>query len=288
VSAEVGRLEALLSRFRPESDISRLNAAAGQGSVTVSADTLAVLSRAVEFSRRCAGWFDVTIAPLVALWQQARQAERAPDPAEIERVLPLVNCDDLELDPAASAARLRQAGQAVDLGGIAKGYTGDRIVELLRRLGVTSAFSNLGGNVVTIGAKPDGLPWQIGIQHPRAEDGLIGAVSVVDESAVTSGDYQRYFTDQDGRRHHHILSPTTGYPAESGLISVTILTPESLAADALSTAVFVAGKEKGLELLGRLERTEAILVEADQRICLTQGLRGRFRAAEGVRVTYVD
>lgn len=288
VRAEVDRLEGLLSRFRPESDISRLNAAAGQGRVTVHPETVDVLTRAAELSRLSAGSFDITIAPLVALWQAARKSQRPPDESDIRRVLPLVTWRDLELDPESLCAGLRRVGQAVDLGGIGKGYAGDRLVDLLRGCGIGSAFSNLGGNVVTVGARPDGSPWQVGIQHPRREGELIGAVGVVNESVVTSGDYQRYYTDSGGRRWHHILSPVTGYPAESGWISVTIVARCSLVADALSTAVFVAGKEKGLDLLGRQDGIGAILVEADQRICLTLGLQARFRAAEGVQVATVE
>jgi len=146
--------------------------------------------------------------------------------------------------------------------------------------GIASAYSNLGGNVVTVGAKPDGSPWHIGIQHPRQENGLIGAVSVVNQTVVTSGDYQRYFTDSQGKRHHHILDPTTGYPAESGLISVSIVTDKSVAADALSTILFVAGMEKGLEFLSSFPQTEAILVDSNLQVYVTQGLRCRFQVKE--------
>jgi thiamine biosynthesis lipoprotein len=185
-------------------------------------------------------------------------------------------------------AGLGNAGQSVDLGGIGKGYAGDRILEVFKEFDISSAYSNLGGNVVTVGAKPDGSPWQIGIQHPRQEGTIIGSVSVVNQAVVTSGDYQRYFTDSQGKRHHHILDPTTGYPAESGLISVSIVTKEPVVADSLSTILFVAGMEKGLEFLRSFPQTEAILVDSGLQVYVTQGLRYRFQAAEDIEVTIVD
>ena len=199
-----------------------------------------------------------------------------------------MNDRDLVLDPCEITAGLRKVGQSVDLGGIGKGFAGDKILEVFREFGVPSAYSNLGGNVVTLGTKPDGSPWQIGIQHPRQENNLIGSVSVVDKTVVTSGDYQRCYTDRQGKRHHHILDPTTGYPAESGLISVSIVTEKSLAADALSTIVFVAGMEKGLAFLKSSAQTEAILVNSNLQVYVTQGLRYRFQAAEGIEVTILD
>lgn len=288
VRREVARIEGLLSRFVPDSEISRVNGSAGIKSEKVSRETYEVLSKAVEFSRCFPGCFDVTIAPLVALWHTAKETLAQPDASSIKQVLPVVNYRDLILNPREITAGLRSGGQSVDLGGIGKGFAGDRIVDVFRRFGISSACSNLGGNVVTLGAKPDGSPWQIGIQHPRQENNLIGSVSVVNQTVVTSGDYQRYFTDSQGKRHHHILDPTTGYPAESGLISVSIVAGESVAADPLSTMVFVAGMEKGLEFLRSFPQTEAILVDSNLHVYVTQGLRYRFQAAKGIAVTILD
>ncbi|RPI59042.1 MAG: FAD:protein FMN transferase, partial [Chloroflexi bacterium] len=144
------------------------------------------------------------------------------------------------------------------------------------------------GNVVTLGAKPDGSPWRIGIQHPRQENSLIGSVSVVNQTVVTSGDYQRALTDSQGKRHHHILDPTTGYPSDSGLISVSIVADKSVMADTLSTIVFVAGMERGLQFLRSLPQTEAILVGADLHVYVTQGMRYRFQADQDIEVTILD
>ena len=288
VCREVAWIEGLLSRFLPDSEISRVNGSAGMKSEKVSLETYDVLSKAVEFSRCFPGCFDVTIEPLVTLWHIGKESLAQPDASSIKQVLPLVNYRDLILDPCEMTAGLRNAGQSVDPGGIGKGFAGDRIREVFKGLGISSACSNLGGNVVTVGAKPDGSPWQIGIQHPRQENRLVGSVSVVNQTVVTSGDYQRCFTDSQGKRHHHILDPTTGYPAESGLISVSIVAENSLAADALSTVLFVAGMEKGLEFLKSFPQTEAILVGSDLQVYVTQGLRYRFQAAKGIEVTILD
>jgi FAD:protein FMN transferase len=288
VCREVARIEGLLSRFQPDSDIGRVNGFAGVKSEKVSPETYDVLSQAVGFSRWFSGYFDVTIGPLVSLWKTGKESLAQPDEASIKHVLPLVEYRDLVLDPWETTAGLRNAGQSIDLGGIGKGFAGDEILDVFRQFGISSAYSNLGGNVVTLGTRPDGSPWHIGIQHPRQENSLVGSVSVVNQAVVTSGDYQRYFTDGQGKRHHHILDPTTGYPAESGLISVSIVSDKSIAADALSTIVFVAGMEKGLGFLSSFPHTEAILVDTDLMVYITQGLRCRFQADNGIEVTILD
>ena len=288
VCREIARLEGLLSRFLPGSDVSRLNRSAGIESVSVSLEAYDLLSQAVEWSRSLPGCFEVTIAPLVTLWSHGRESLVEPDAWSIRQALPLVSYADLILDPTATTAALRKAGQSVDLGGIGKGFAADRLVEVFRGFGISSAYSNLGGNVVTLGARPDGCPWQIGIQHPRQENSLLGAVSVVNETVVTSGDYQRAFTDRRGKTHHHILDPMTGYPAQSGLSGVTVVTHRSVAADPLATALFVAGLEKGLAFLSGQAGTEAIFVDTDVNVYITLGLSGRFQPADGVEVMILD
>jgi FAD:protein FMN transferase len=302
VCREIVRLEALLSRFLPGSAVSRVNASAGQRTEAVSAATYAVLEEAVALGSAMPGYFDVTIAPLVALWAQGRAASMPPDRARIRAALRLVGGQGLEMDPRTMRVGLNRVGQAIDLGGIAKGWAGDRVREVMLRHGVRSAYSNLGGNVVTVGTRPDGSSWQIGIQHPRQAEGLLGAVGVVDRAVVTSGDYQRTFVDATGRWHHHILDPSTGYPAASGLISVTVVAERAVVADALSTALFVAGAARARHLLRRCPGAEAILVTSNLRVFVTQGLglhergaqhlggtpKAHFRAAEGVDVFMMD
>ncbi len=285
VCRELSRLEMLLSRFIPESDVSRINQSAGKAPVKISPETFDVLTRAVEMSSFCHGSFDITIAPLVALWNIGKESFHQPTEKEIKHTLSLVNTQDLILDPDNRTALLRKTGESIDLGGIGKGYSGDRILELYRAFGIQSAYSNLGGNVVTLGAKPDGTPWQIGIQHPRRRERLLGTVSVVDQSVVTSGDYQRRSNGSNGKYFHHILNPSTGYPVDSGLISVTIVAENSMTADALSTAIFAIGLDMTINMLKSFPKTEAILVDAGEQVFVTPELKDQFHPAEGIRFT---
>ncbi len=285
VQKEAQRLEGLLSRYLPESDVGRINRSAGISSEKVGSETFAVLERAAELSMNSQGLFDVTVGPLADLWNYKHATEPPPD-ERIRRVLPLVHYQDLKLNAAEGTAGLKKRGQSADLGGIGKGYASDRFMEIFMEYGVTSAFSNIGGNVSTLGNKPDGLPWLVGIRHPRA-DGLLGAVSVSGKAVVTSGDYERYFLDRHGRRFHHILNPVTGYPAESGLISVTVVADSAMAADALSTAVFVAGLERGVALLKSNSSTEAVLVDTRLRAYVTRSLRQSIRITAGITAQYI-
>lgn len=288
VQDEALRLEGLLSRFVPDSEISRINRSAGLKCEKLSNDTYEVLSHAVEFSSYCQGAFDVTIGPLVALWGNSRDTLKPPEGLKIRQVLPFVNYTGLFLDPCERTAGLKWIGQSIDLGGIGKGFAGDKFLEVFKKYGISSAYTNIGGNVVALGSKPDGSPWRVGIQHPRQESSLIGLVSVTDKAVVTSGDYQRCFIGRDGKRYHHILDPYTGYPAESGLASATIVAGSSTAADALSTILFVAGMKKGLELLGVFPGAEAILVDTNLRVHVTAGLKECFQAAEDISVEILN
>jgi thiamine biosynthesis lipoprotein len=288
VCSEVERIEICLSRFLPGSEISRVNTSAGSKSEKVSLETFYLLLKALDFSHTCPGCFDVSIGPLVDLWNMSRRSLIQPDDVRLRQALSLVDFRDVIMDPIQITAGLRKLGQSIDLGGIGKGFAGDRIVEIYKEFDIISGYSNLGGNVVALGTKPDGSPWRIGIQHPRQEDRLVGLVSVIDQSVVTSGDYQRCFFDNQGIRHHHILDPTNGYPADSGLISVSVVSESSLEADALSTILFIAGLEKGIEFLKSFPRSEAIFVDTDLKVYLTKGLKCRFQADMGTNVTILS
>lgn len=285
VEREAERLEGLLSRFLPETDISRINCSAGVKGVRVSPEAYGILSRGKEYSVLSKGLFDCTIGPLVDLWDY-KHALQPPAKNKIMTILPLVDYNGLELDSTRKTAGLKHTGQSVDLGGIGKGFASDRFMEIFQEYGITSAFSNIGGNVSTLGNKPDGSPWRVGIRHPRI-NGLLGAVAVTGKAVVTSGDYERYFIDENGRRYHHILNPLTGYPADSDLVSVTVIADSAIAADALSTTVFVAGLERGLALIKNFPREEAVLVDAKLQVYVTQGLRQCFQAASEVHINYV-
>lgn len=282
VRDEAIRLEMLLSRFIPGSEISIINDSAGIKSEKLSADTYELLTQAIEFSRCSEGLFDITIGPLIDLWKGCKGTLEPPEDWMIRRALSLVDYTCLLLDPCKKAAGLKNTGQSIDLGGIGKGYAGDKFLEIFKKYGIASAYTNIGGNVAVLGTKPDGSPWRVGIQNPRQKDSLIGLVSVVDKAVVTSGDYQRYFIGSNGNRYHHILDPSTGYPAESCLISATVVSHSSMAADALSTILFIAGKRKGLEILRQFPGAEAILVDTDLRVYITGGLKECFLAGKGI------
>ncbi len=284
VEQEAQRLERILSRFLPESDVGRINRSAGVKHERVSPETYEILLCALECSCISGGVFDATVGPLSDLWD-FKHASEPPAAERLAKVLPLVNYRDLELCTVGKTAGLKNPGQSIDLGGIGKGFTSDRFMEILREYGVTSAWSNIGGNVSTLGNKPDGMPWRVGIRHPRKSD-LIGAVAVTGKAVVTSGDYERYFLDKKGRRFHHILNPVTGYPANSGLLSVTVVADSAMIADAVSTAVFVAGIEKGLPILNKY-RVEAVLVDTDLQVHATRGLRQSFQASAEVKTRYI-
>jgi thiamine biosynthesis lipoprotein len=240
-----------------------------------------VLRRAAAFSEMTGGCFDATVAPLMDAWDFRRGA--VPGEDEIARASSLVDYRGLTLYRMRHAAALKRLGQAIDLGGIAKGYAGDLMMDVFRRHGVRSALSNFGGGVSALGARPDGSPWRVGIRHPRAE-GLIGAVSVEGSAVVTSGDYERCFF-AGGRRYHHLIDPRTGRPAASGLISVTVVAPSGLTADALSTALFVAGLERGLKWIGRTRGAGAVLIDEGMRVFVTRDLSSRFTGMEGITAT---
>lgn len=281
--AEMLRLESLLSRFLPNSEVNRINKSAGINCERVSNDLFAVLAQGRKYSQLSQGLLDVTIGPLISLW--AKENRKPPPGPIIRQLLQLVSYEDLELDPLNNTARLIRKCQAIDLGCIGKGYAGDKIVEVYKRSELSSAYANLGGNVVTVGTKVDGQPWHVGIQHPRKANKLIGSVSVADKAVITSGDYQRFFWGRDGKRYHHILDPFTGYPAQSDLLSVTIVADSSTAADALSTILFVAGKDKGLSILRSVSDAEAVLVDSDLQVFITSGLKGIFQTGAGIEVS---
>lgn len=276
VMAEFARLDRLWNRFDQESEIARISRAAGREPVKVSEDTLFIIKKSMFFSELTGGAFDITVGPLIDLWGFARPEKAIPDDAAIKRVLPDVGYQGIVINEGQGTVFLRRPGMSLDLGAIAKGYATDRARAILRQHGITSALVNAGGNIYAVGKKPGGDLWNIGIQDPRKPDDYLASVQVQDVSAVTSGDYQRFF-EAGGVRYHHLLNPATGKPARTGLYAVTIISQSSTAADALSTSVFVLGKEKGSEVLAQFAGTDAFFVEEGNRVSYTPGLALRVR-----------
>lgn len=255
-----------------ESEIIRLNEAAGREAIKLSSDTFFVLERAKNFSELSQGKFDITIGPIIKLWNIGFPDARVPGKDEITKTLLLVNHNNLILDKENQTAKLSQAGMKVDLGAIAKGYAADEAVKILKEAGIQHAIVNLGGNVIVINTKPDGSLWRLGLQDPYEPRGdSMGVVLLNDQTLVSSGTYERYL-EENGEIYHHLIDPDTGYPGENDLISVSIITKESVNADALSTGTFLLGLEKGMKLIEELPDTEAIFITADKKVYVTSGV----------------
>ncbi len=268
-------LDALLSVTNPDSAVSRINQSAGEP-VAVPHEAAALVARAGALSADTAGALDITLYPLVQAYGFISEEHHVPSREQRAELLRLadwtavtVSGDTVQLAP----------GMAIDLGAVAKGYASQRLIELLSAQGVASAIVSLGGNVQTLGSRPDGSPWRVAVRDPLDVDGMVGVVSVTDTAVVTSGGYQRYF-EQDGVRYHHILDPSTGLPANSGLLSATVVCADGTTADGLSTALFVLGKERALELWRTRGDFEAILVGEDRVVTVTAGLASSFTSAD--------
>ena len=279
VFADFDRLDGMLSVWKPDSEIVRLNAAAGQAPVPVSAETREVLRIARQVSEWTDGAFDVTFGALTGLWKFDAQDKdgSVPTPAAVAARLPLVDYRALVIDDAAGTAFLQKPGMKVHLGGIGKGYAVDRATAILRSHGLRDFMIQAGGDLYVGGFK-DGRPWKLGIRDPRGPaDQVFATLELTDGTFSTSGDYERFFM-KDGRRYHHILDLSTGQPARLSR-SVTIVTNKAVIADALAKGVFVLGPVRGLALVERLPDVEAVIVGAGSDVVVSSGLRGTVAVA---------
>ena len=268
---EINRLETVLSAEKKESDIYKLNQT---GSGTLSED---IVSEALKINKATNGAFDISIYPLMVKWGFTTQKYNVPSKSEISKLLKNVDSSKIEFDEKSSSIKLGK-NMKIDLGGIAKGYTSSRVMQIFKDCGVTSGLVSLGGNVQALGTKTDGTDWQIAIENPDKSSDYIGVVSVKDKAVITSGGYERYF-ENNGKTYHHILDPKTGYPAESGLKSVTIVSDNGTLADALSTSLFVMGKEKALDYWREYKNEfDTVLVEDNGNITITDGLKKVFKS----------
>ncbi len=260
---EISRLEAVFSAHKKDSELSLLNK---QRSLSpLSEDLTAILMQSLSYANLTEGAFNPFMGTLINLWGITTENPAVPTPADIEQAK--VHTSDSSLTMDDKGATFTDDKALIDLGAIAKGYSADKAADVLRQKGVKSAILSMGGNVVAIGGKDEKNGWKIGIRDPLGNaDEIIGYVNARDISVVTSGAYERYF-EKDGVRYHHILDPSTGYPADAGLISVTVLSEDGTLADMLSTAVFVMGKEKAKALLEQLsEPVQLILVDENHQI----------------------
>lgn len=267
VMNEMHRVDALMSTYKPTSQVSLINERAAREPVKVDPDLFGLLQTALDYSRLTEGAFDITYASVGYLYDYRRHIK--PDDAAIAAALPAVDYRHVVLDPESGSVRFTQSGVRIDLGGIAKGWAVDRGIELLQAAGVERAFVTAGGDTRIIGDR-FGQPWMVGIRDPREGEKVAVRIPLADAALSTSGDYERFF-EADGIRYHHILSPSTGRPA-SAVRSVTIIGPTATRTDGLSKTIFVLGIERGMQVLDRAGDVDAIAIDKDGKIYYSKGL----------------
>lgn len=275
IFTEFDRLDALLSVWKPDSDVLRVNAAAGAEPVAVGTDLIEVLKTARQVSEWTDGKFDVTFGALSDVWKFDQDQDNSiPTREQIETRRPLVDYTGIVVDEGARTVFLKHKGMRIHLGGIGKGYAVDHAVRILRERGFRNFMIQSGGDLY-VGGLLRGVPWRLGIADPRRPTSTFGTLDLSDGTFSTSGDYERAFV-KDGVRYHHLLDPATGEPAR-GCRSVTIVSNSPLLADGLSTGVFILGPEQGMALVERLQDVDAVIVTATNQVLVSSGLRGKFR-----------
>jgi thiamine biosynthesis lipoprotein len=267
VMAEMRQIDTDMSTYKPDSEISRVNAHAAQGPVKISKELFGLLETALEYSRITEGAFDITYASVGFMYDF--RARHRPTEQQIDAALPAVNYHHVLLDRATGTVRFSQAGVRIDLGGIAKGYAVDRGIEILQKRGIQHALVSAGGDSRIIGDR-FGKPWIVGIRHPDHKEQVIARLPLVDTAISTSGDYERYF-DENGVRYHHIIDPRTGHSA-SAVRSATVLAPTATRTDGLSKTAFVLGAEEAIRIYEKLGDVDAVIVRPDGKVLYTKGL----------------
>jgi len=276
----IDKLDKMMSFFSITSQLSQINQQAGKLWISIDPELFFLIKEAKKYARLTEGFFDITIASLVKLWQDYGKLKQVPPQSLIEDTLKKVDYKNILIDEKRGMVKLRRIGQKIDLGGIAKGYAANRVIQHYQKKGLSSAMVNFGGNAALLGERDDGKPWQIGIQSPLKERGqCLATVSVSNTSVVTSGDYERFFLENN-RFYHHILNPLTGYPARNGLRSVTIIYPDAMLADVLATTLFILGLKKGIKLVKRFSDIEVIMISENRKIYLSGSLVGKFQITE--------
>lgn len=283
---EVQKLDAMLSAENSKSEVYALNE---QGNLQATDDLAELILRGKEIYQETDGLFDDTIYPVMKLWGFPTGNYHVPTAAEVQKKLALVDGNKVEIQTWDSDEKGRDskekanfvtlgANQQIDFGGIAKGYTGQKLAELFQEYGVSSALVSLGGNIQAIGTKPDGSSWKVGIRDPKGgQQDYIGVLSVKNQAVVTSGGYERYF-EENGETYIHIINPRTGYPADGDLLSVTIVSKDGTLADGMSTALYIMGYEKACQFWRQhREEFNVILVTDDGKIHISENLKGNFQ-----------
>jgi thiamine biosynthesis lipoprotein len=267
VMEDYRRIDREMSTYKPDSEISLVNAHAAEQPMVISAELYSMIDRSLQLSVASHGAFDITYDSVGYLYDF--RARKRPTDAQIEQHLGAVDYRHVVLDPNSSTVHFTQPGVRINVGGIAKGYTVQHAADMLRAKGVEHALLNAGGDTRVIGDRR-GQPWIVGIRHPRLENEVITRLPIVDEAISTAGDYERFF-EEDGKRYHHVINPRTGKPTE-GILTVTVIGPDGTMTDGLDTAIFVLGAEEGLEMIKKYPEYEAIIVDSTGKISYSSGL----------------
>lgn len=276
---EIRRLEALMTSWKPDSDVSRVNEAAGKSPVKVSGETYEVVAQALHTSEISEGTFDITFESLHGLWKFDEDLDpHPPSEKDVKSKLALVDWHRVKIDRAASTVFIDRAGTKIGLGGIAKGYAVDKAAAILTSKGLASFFVQAGGDLFTRGTKPDGSAWSAGIRDPRGSaEQYFATLPVSDHAFSTAGDYERSYV-VGGKRYHHIIDPRTGFPATASR-SVTIYAPTAFIADAIDDAVFILGPEKGFKIVDAIDDCGAVVVDAKNNLWISSRLKGKLRVS---------
>lgn len=277
---EIERIETLLSTEIEDSEISVIN---HKGNGEISEDTKRLVESSMQLYEKTEGLFDITIYPVMRAWGFTDGNYRVPEKEKLEELLTNVGTDKISIDADGKNISVEK-GVEIDLGGIAKGYTSERVMDIFREYGVTSGVVSLGGNVQTLGAKEDGSKWRVAVRKPDKDDEYAGVISVEDKAVITSGGYERYF-EQDKKTYHHIIDPRTGYPAENGLTSVTIVNDDGTMADGLSTSLFIMGEEKAISFWREnSSEFDMVLIDEEGNILVSEGLADSFESDYGFEI----
>ncbi len=280
---EINRLDKLLSTGKETSEVGTINKT-GEG--VLSADGIALMTSSLELNKLTDGAFDISIYPVMKLWGFTNQKYKVPDDESLKATLSLVDASKINFDSETGKVSFDTPQMAIDFGAIAKGYTSSRVADIFRKHGVRWGLINLGGNVQTVGTRPDGNDWNIAILDPDDEDALAGVISSHDKAIITSGGYERFF-EENGKKYHHIIDPETGYPADGGLLSVTIVTDDGTLADGLSTSLFVMGKSGAISFWKEHKQEfQCVLVGDDGTIYVSDGLKDSFKPEGERNVSY--
>lgn len=284
-AAEIERLDAMLSTGEADSEIAKINA---NGGGQLSSDTAYLVERSLELYKETEGAFDIAIYPVMRAWGFTDENYQVPPADILTGLLKLADASLIDYDNEKPEISFREQGVEIDLGGIAKGYTSARIMDIYRDYGIESGLVNLGGNVQVLGTKPDGSLWRIAIQSPDGGNSYLGVLSTRDKAVITSGGYERYF-EQDGKTYHHIIDPETGYPADNGLISVTIVSADGTLADGLSTSLFIMGKDSAVDYWrAHSGEFDMILLDDEGMLYVSEGIFSAFSSNLDVQIIKKD